>query len=233
MHAFAANCAQTLDRIQSHEQQRRTLEALQRNLLTDPPQTPGLTVAVRYHPAAEHEQPSGDWYDAFPATDGGALTLVIGDVTGNDRKAMAAMGQVRNTLRGVAYVLGAPPAAILAGLEGTSTALQVEVLASATPAHIWKPSQPGGDPRRYRLLWCNAGHPPPVLIDARGQARVLERRPDPILGTRLGVRRSDHELLLEPGSTLLLYTDGLIERRHELLDEGLERLRTPPPARPT
>ncbi|SCF28806.1 PAS fold-containing protein [Micromonospora mirobrigensis] len=222
--AFAAQCAQTLDRIRIHQAQRRTSETLQRSLLTEPPPTAGLTVAVRYHPAAEHEQVGGDWYDAFPASDG-AATLVIGDVTGHDRRALAAMAQIRNTLRGVAYLMGAPPAGSLAALERVLAGLKVEALASTVLVHLWAPGQVGGDPRRARLVWCNAGHPPPVLIGPDGAARLLSRPVDPMVGLGIGRSRRDHQLLLDPGSTLVLYTDGLVERRHEVLDEGLERLR--------
>ncbi|SCG51006.1 PAS fold-containing protein [Micromonospora siamensis] len=222
--AFAAQCAQTLDRIRVHQAQRRTSETLQRSLLTEPPPMAGLAVAVRYHPAAEHEQVGGDWYDAFPASDG-AATLVIGDVTGHDQRALAAMAQIRNTLRGVAYLMAAPPAAILAALERVQTGLKVDALASTVLAHLWAPGQAGGDPERARLVWCNAGHPPPLLIGPDGAARLLSRPVDPMVGLGIGRSRRDHHLLLDPGSTLVLYTDGLVERRHEVLDEGLERLR--------
>ncbi|SBT37487.1 SpoIIE family protein phosphatase [Micromonospora auratinigra] len=222
--AFADQCAQTLDRIRVHRAQQRTSETLQRSLLTAPPATPGLTVGVRYHPAAAHEQVGGDWYDAFPAADG-ASTVVVGDVTGHDRQALASMAQIRNTLRGVAYLMGASPAAILVALERVLAGLRVDGLASAVLAHVRTPGQPGGDPTRARVVWTNAGHPPPVLIGPDGAARLLATPPDPLIGVRLPRDRVDHELLLAPGSTLVLYTDGLVERRRALLDEGLERLR--------
>lgn len=221
--AFAAQCAQTLDRIRVHEAQRQTSEMLQRSMLTEPMETPGLAVAVRYHPAAEHEQVGGDWYDAFPAADG-ATTLVIGDVTGHDRRALARMAQIRSKLRGIAFLMGAPPAAILDGLERTMAGLRVETLATAVLAHVWAPGR-SGDPQRARLLWCNAGHPPPVLVEPDGTARLLATQPHPMLGVRFARPRRDHELTLDAGSTLVLYTDGLIERRQRPLDEGLERLR--------
>ncbi|MGK5518158.1 SpoIIE family protein phosphatase [Micromonospora sp. URMC 107] len=220
--AFAAQCAQTLDRIRVHREQRRTSETLQRSLLSDPPPVAGLDIAVRYHPAVEHEQVGGDWYDAFRAADG-ATTLVIGDVTGHDRAALVAMAQIRNTLRGVAYVLGEPPAAIFAGLERALRGLGVSTFASAVVGHVRVPPA-SGDPRAAHLTWCNAGHPPPVLVHPDGTARLLATDPDPLLGVGPLPRR-DHELLLAPGATLLLYTDGLVERRDTLIDVGVERLR--------
>lgn len=221
--AFAAQCAQTLDRIRVHDAQRQTSVTLQRSMLTDPPQTPGLAVAVRYHPAAQHEQVGGDWYDAFPAADG-ATTLVIGDVTGHDRRALARMAQMRSKLRGIAYILGAPPAATLAGLERAMTGLGVQTLATAVLAQVRAPG-PSGDPNRARLLWCNAGHPPPLLVGPDGSIKLLATDPHPLLGVRSPRPRRDHELFLDRGSMLVLYTDGLIERRQHPLDEGLDRLR--------
>ncbi|SCG17459.1 PAS fold-containing protein [Micromonospora echinofusca] len=220
--AFAAQCAQTLDRIRVHGEQRRTSETLQRSLLSDPPPVAGLDIAVRYHPAVQHEQVGGDWYDAFPAADG-ATTVVIGDVTGHDRAAMAAMAQIRSTLRGVAYVLGEPPAAIFAGLERALRGLGVSTFASAMVGHVRVPGA-AGDPRSAHLTWCNAGHPPPVLVHPDGTARLLVTDPDPLLGVGPLPRR-DHETDLEPGATLVLYTDGLVERRDLPIDAGIERLR--------
>ncbi|MGW4502727.1 SpoIIE family protein phosphatase [Micromonospora sp. NPDC004336] len=220
--AFAAQCAQTLDRIRVHRAQRQTSETLQRSLLSDPPAVAGLAVAVRYLPAVEHEQVGGDWYDAFRAADG-ATTVVIGDVTGHDRAALAAMAQIRSTLRGVAYVLGEPPAAVFAGLERALHGLGVTTLASAVLGHIRVPDA-SGDPDRARLTWCNAGHPPPVLVPPDGAARLLGTDPDPLLGVG-PVGRADHELALDPGTTLVLYTDGLVERRDAPIDVGIDRLR--------
>ncbi|MEH1102891.1 SpoIIE family protein phosphatase [Micromonospora sp. CPCC 205561] len=220
--AFAAQCAQTLDRIRVHREQRRTSETLQRSLLSDPPSVAGLDIAVRYHPAVAHEQVGGDWYDAFRAADG-ATTVVIGDVTGHDRAALAAMAQIRSTLRGVAYVLGEPPAAILAGLERTLHGLGVSTFASAVVGHVRLPDA-SGDPRRARLTWCNAGHPPPVLVQPDGTARLLATEPDPLLGVG-PLPRADHDQLLDPGATLVLYTDGLVERRDAPIDVGIGRLR--------
>ncbi|SCL48936.1 PAS domain S-box-containing protein [Micromonospora citrea] len=220
--AFAAQCAQTLDRIRVHRAQRQTSETLQRSLLSDPPAVAGLAVAVRYLPAVEHEQVGGDWYDAFRAADG-ATTVVIGDVTGHDRAALAAMAQIRSTLRGVAYVLGERPAAIFSGLERALHGLGVTTLASAVLGHIRTPDA-SGEPDRAHLTWCNAGHPPPVLVPPDGAARLLASDPDPLLGVG-PVGRADHELFLDPGATLVLYTDGLVERRAAPIDAGIDRLR--------
>jgi len=157
-------------------------------------------------------QVGGDWYDAFSAP-GGALTLVVGDVTGHDRRAAAAMAQVRNLLRGVVYAAAGSPARSLAALDRAMSGLGVGEFATGVIAEL----------DGTRLRWSNAGHPPPAVLAPDGSAKLLETRPEPLLGIGTG-ERADHEQELEPGSAVVLYTDGLIERRDESLDRGLARL---------
>ena len=227
--AFAAQCAQALHRLQVRELEQRAAEAsrrlseqLQRSLLTDPPQPPGLQVQVRYQPAAREAQIGGDWYDAFVVPDGGNTTLVIGDVTGHDRAAATVMAQVRNVLRGVAQIVAQPPAPVLAALERALRHLAVDVLATAVLAQV-SPDDAAG-PGGHAMVWCSAGHPPPLLLHPDGRAELLEREPDLLLGLGPATTRRDHRVLLPAGATVLLYTDGLVERRGESLDEGLARL---------
>ena len=230
LQAFAAQCAQALDRIQTLDAERaaalaasRLSETLQRSLLTDPPQPDHLHIEVRYRPAGEQAQVGGDWYDAFLTPDG-ATCLVIGDVTGHDRDAAAQMGALRNLLRATAYALDAPPAEVLAGLERSMAGLGVDALATGVLARVEQ--TPEALARGVRVLrWANAGHLPPLLLHADGTVSVLETPPDLLLGLVPGVPRQDHVRELEPGATLLLYTDGLVERRGEDLDDGIERLR--------
>lgn len=133
-------------------------ETLQRSLLTDPPQPAGLQIAVRYRPAAQQAQAGGDWYDAFLTTDG-TLCLVIGDVAGHDRDSAAAMGQLRNLLRGIAYTLCEPPAAVLTQLGPGLRDLAVDSLVIAVLAIVHQdPEQAAAGQRALR--WSNAGHPP-------------------------------------------------------------------------
>ncbi len=227
MVAFAVQCAQTLDRLRVREAERETLvvvrglaEALQRTLLTEPPEPEHLQIAVRYLPAAREAQVGGDWYDSFVLADG-RTTLVIGDVSGHDQEAAAAMAQVRNVLRGIASALPGTPAEVLSALDRAMRDLAVGTYATGLLATIEaEPDGPvtGGGPRRLR--WSNAGHPPPLLVDPAGAVRLLDTRPELLLGLDPDAARSDHELLLSPGSTVLLYTDGLVERRGPDLDEG-------------
>src|SRR5439155_14452069 len=97
-------------------QQAKLAEALQRSLLTDPPDLGPVSVVVRYVPAAEAARVGGDWYDAFLQRNG-APVLVIGDVAGHDTAAAAAMGQLRGLLRGIAHHSGAGPEEVLRGLD--------------------------------------------------------------------------------------------------------------------
>ena len=223
--ALAAQCGQALERIQQRQAEQRSAaaahrmsETLQRSLLTDPPQPDGLQIAVRYRPAAREAKVGGDWYDAFVASDH-VPCIVIGDVSGHDRDAAAAMGQIRNLLRGIGYTLGEPPAAVLSALDRALDDLAVGSLATAVLARL-VPAADGG-----RLLrWSNAGHPPPLLLEPDGTATLLRTPADLLLGLDATTVRSDHDRMLPAGSTLLLYTDGLVERRGSNLDDGLARL---------
>ncbi|MCW2606108.1 MAG: putative sensor protein [Frankiales bacterium] len=227
--AFAAQCAQALDRILTLEAERtaalaasRLSETLQRSLLTDPPQPDHLHVAVRYQPAGQLAQVGGDWYDAFLTADG-ATCLVIGDVTGHDRDAAAQMGALRNLLRATAYALDLPPAGVLRGLERAMDGLGVGALATGVLARVEQPPEAAAQSVRV-LRWANAGHLPPMLLDADGGVTVLATEPDLLLGLVPDTDRTDHTVELAPGSTLLLFTDGLVERRGEDLDVGIARL---------
>lgn len=223
---LAAQCAQAMVGIRTQQAEAeaaaaaaRLSETMQRNLLTEPTDPPGLDIAVRYQPAARELQVGGDWYDAFGLESGDTL-LVVGDVAGHDQDAAAVMAQVRNVLRGIAQVLDGSPARVLTALDGALRDLRVSGLATAVLATIDR-----AEPGRDRLLrWSNAGHPPPVLIAADGTASLLEAEPDLLLGLDAGTDRADHELPLPAGSTLLLFTDGLVERRGVGLDDGLRWL---------
>ena len=194
-------------------------ESLQRSLLTDPPSVPGLQLAARYAPAGRHAGVGGDWYDAFPTPDG-ATMLVIGDVAGHDVAAAATMAQARGVLRGIASTVVGSPAAVLRSLDEALCRLRVDTLVTVTVATVHV--GPGGG---TRMCWSSAGHPPAALVEAGGGVTVLARPPaDLLLGARCGSRRTDHEVTLGPGSTVVLYTDGLVERRGTSLDDGTDWL---------
>jgi PAS domain S-box-containing protein len=220
----AARAGMGLDNAALYRQQQHIAEGLQRSLLTEPPQPDQLQVVVRYVPAAKAAQVGGDWYDAFLQPDG-TTVLAIGDVVGHDTAAAAAMGQVRGLLRGIAFTTQDPPARVLTRLDEAMEGLRLETTATAVVARI---EQDADDRERgvARLRWSNAGHPPPMMLAPDGTAELLTAlRPNLLLGIDPRTRRIESEVTLGRGSTVLLYTDGLIERRGRDLHEGLELLR--------
>jgi hypothetical protein len=200
----------------------RLTEVLQRSLLTDPPPIPGLRIAVRYLPATRHTQIGGDWYDAFTRADGSTV-LVIGDVAGHDASAAATMAQARGMLRGFAAAATTSPAGVLAAVDHALVTLGVPGLTTAVVATLAAPDRPA-PASTATLRWSNAGHPAPVLVCADGTTSVLQRRPEMLLGVSPDAARTDHEVDLRAGETLVLYTDGLVERRGVPLDEGTDWL---------
>ncbi|MFJ8542766.1 SpoIIE family protein phosphatase [Streptomyces sp. NPDC093586] len=198
---------------------RQVALALQRSLLTAPPDTPGLGIAVRYRPSNVGAEVGGDWYDSFVLRDG-ATVLTIGDVAGHDLPAAVTMSQLRNMLRGMALDHEEPTSTILDRLDLSVQALYPECTATCVLARV-EPTALGG----IRLQYSVAGHPPPLLVDADGTARFLTAARDPLIGLVPEPRYTSAHEPLPPGSTLLLYTDGLVERRDEDLETGLERLR--------
>jgi hypothetical protein len=199
--------------------ERRAALELQDSTLTPPPSPPGLRIDARYRPAVPEVHVGGDWYDAFVQRDGRTVA-VVGDVTGHDVSAAARMGHLRGVVRAVGYSAGGAPAQMLDEAEETAAGLGLEVTATVVAACVG-PGTPG---RPRTLTWCCAGHPPPVVLLADGSARLLPAKADPPLGLRLGGDRHDHTATLSPGDTLLLYTDGLVERRHRRLRNSLAEL---------
>ncbi|HEX2074140.1 MAG TPA: SpoIIE family protein phosphatase [Geodermatophilus sp.] len=213
-----------LDNARLYGQQQQLAEGLQRSLLTDPPEPDHAQIAVRYLPAAEAARVGGDWYDAF-LQPGGATMLVIGDVVGHDTEAAAAMGQLRGLLRGIATYSDAPPVEVLRGLDASMAVLQTRVLATAAVARF---EQTADERARgvTRMRWANAGHLPPLVVQPDGSVTELAAwKGDLLLGVDPDVRRQESVVTLDRGATVLLFTDGLVERRDSDLDAGLERLR--------
>ncbi|MFI6807816.1 PP2C family protein-serine/threonine phosphatase [Streptomyces luteogriseus] len=203
-----------IDNARRFEHNRDIAETLQRALLTDLPTTPGLSLAARYLPATHGLNIGGDWYDAFPQRDGGLIT-VIGDVTGHGLHAAVMMSQLRTALRAYA-VDGDSPGRLLTRLHRFLHHLQPDLYATAVIARF-HPDEP-------TLTWAAAGHPPPVLRLPDGTVRTLDAKPGAMLGIPLTQEIADHTEELAPGSTLALYTDGLVERRAQGIDPGIERL---------
>ncbi|MBL1086879.1 SpoIIE family protein phosphatase [Streptomyces actinomycinicus] len=203
-----------LDNARQYEQHRDVARALQQAQLTDLPAIPGLSLAARYLPATHGLNIGGDWYDAFPQPDGSVLA-VIGDVTGHGLRAAVIMGQLRTALRAYA-VEGNGPARILTLLHRMLHHQQPELYATCAIARF-TPGEAG-------VVWAAAGHPPAVARGPLGEVRVLEAKPGIMLGVPVPYEYEEHTLELPPGSTLALYTDGLVERRSAGIDAGIDRL---------
>ncbi len=216
---IAAQAASVMRQGGRYDRLREESLVLQRAMLTAPPVVPCLDIAVRYRPAGTSAEVGGDWYDVFRLPDG-QLAVIVGDVAGHDIRAAAVMGQLRSMLRGFAIHPGGPPDVALATLDEVLRHLRLTPLATCVYLSV-DLDGPGAAPT---FTWSNAGHPPPLLIGPGGGVSALEHPHDPALGIAAGVSRSSGRHRLTPGSTLLLYSDGLYERRHLDLDESMALL---------
>ncbi len=218
--ALASYSAQAVQRAGLLQERLDALVTLQSALLPDLPESECLELAARYRPAASRDQVGGDWYDVV-VTPSGSTSLMVGDVVGHDIAAAAVMGQLRTMLRTIAWTLGDGPAAQVARLDRAMQDLAVDAMATLVYARV--EAQDGSDGRT--LHWTNAGHPPPLLVTAEGVVTFLDEGvPDLMVGVQPDTDRTDNSARLPRGSTLLLYTDGLVERRGETITVGLDRL---------
>jgi PAS domain S-box-containing protein len=212
---LARHAALAVDNAALYHREHDAAVTLQRALL--PAQLPSMAeveIAASYLPAGPGLEVGGDWYDVVETAAG--LAVVVGDVAGRGLPAATIMGRLRTGLR--AYVLeGYPPVAAIERLNGLMD--DFAEASMATVVHL------ALDPARGRAEYVRAGHPPPLVRDPSGAVRQLEDRGSPPLGVFHDVRFRSDELTLEPGSTILLYTDGLIERPGEGITVGLERLK--------
>ncbi len=173
------------------------------------PEAADLDIAARYRPASAAAGVGGDWYGVFPLP-GARVLLTIGDVAGHGLSAASAMAQLHHALHGLAHV-GAGPAELLGYLNVMACALPSFTMASACCVLY--------DPADRRLRWANAGHPRPVLVRA-GRAQPLAALGGTMLGADSEGSYSEAVLDVGIGDVLLLYTDGLVERRHGHEDEA-------------
>jgi serine phosphatase RsbU (regulator of sigma subunit) len=215
--------ALALDNARLAAANQQVAQRLQRSLLSPPVQPDHLELAVRYRPATQGVSIGGDWYDAFLQPDGDTV-LVIGDVMGHDIEAAAAMGQVKTLVRGIAYDRLEEPAGVLRRVDHALVGLAVPTLATALVCRV---EQDAGDRAAglRRLRWATAGHPDPMLLLADGTVLDLSAPVGPPLGIGWLGPRSDGLAEMPEGSTLLLFTDGLFERRGVPLDQGREQVR--------
>jgi PAS domain S-box-containing protein len=198
-----------------YEREHRIAETLQRSLLPDRlPSLPGLEVAARYLPAASEAEVGGDWYDVIPIA-GGAVGLVMGDVAGKGLAGASMVGRLRSALR--AYALEGHDSARVVERLNRLLWTEAEKSQMATMLYVIV------DPAASAVRWVNAGHPAPLMI-ADGEPRFLEGAGSVPLGVLPFPSYEEVTAPMDPGSTLLLYTDGLVERPGENIDDGMAEL---------
>jgi hypothetical protein len=169
--------------------------------------------AVHYQPATGTLEVGGDWYDVVDLPDG-RYGVVVGDVVGTGLSAAAVMGQLRSAGRAV-LLESHSPAHVLTALDRFAALVPGAAVSTVFCAVV--------DPRSGRLRYSSAGHLPALVVDADGAVRLLEDAASLPLAVVDELERPEADVVLPAGSTLLLYTDGLVERRHEALDEGITR----------
>lgn len=211
----AGRMAVAIEHARLYEQEHGIAAALQRSLLQNRiPEIPGLEIAARYLPGGAGVEVGGDWFDVIPLPQG-RVGLVIGDVAGRGIRAATVMGQLRYATR--AYAIdGARPGKVLARVNRLVDQMERPGMATAIYAIF--------DPDAGTLTWSRAGHPPPMLL-GEADATFLESDSSLPLGVTTDGQWTEATVSLDPGSTLLLYTDGLIEHRHRDIDKGFEILK--------
>jgi sigma-B regulation protein RsbU (phosphoserine phosphatase) len=195
--------------------ERSAARTLQESLLpTQLPEVEGLEFASRFV-AAEDFGVGGDWFDVFPLPDG-QIGVVIGDVAGSGLRAAVVMGRLRSALRAYA-IESASPSEALSRLDRKFAHFEPNEMATILYLTV--------DLDREHLTVSCTGHPPPVVADVDGAAVLMDCSPSAPIGAHVQSNRVDVRHPLAPGTTVVCYTDGLVERRRESLDVGLERLR--------
>ncbi|CAL9488117.1 ATP-binding SpoIIE family protein phosphatase [Streptomyces sp. enrichment culture] len=207
--------AEAAERLRASERrQRETAVTLQRSLLPQELEQPDdLRIAATYQPGGTEAAVGGDWYDVI-TLGGGRTALVIGDVMGRGVRAAAVMGQLRTAVRAYAR-LDLPPHEVLQLLDGLATEIDANQIATCVYAIH--------DPNEGRLVYASAGHLPILVRDESGTVLRADEPTGPPLGTGGWIHASG-SVPLGPGATAVLYTDGLVERRDEDLDEGIAAL---------
>lgn len=208
--ALAAYTGQALERAILIEDRIHVAHELQNAMLAALPVDSGLDLAACYLPAMADERVGGDWYDAFTLPGPEVSLLVsVGDITGHDIAAATVMGQARAMLRQAAWDRpSAPPSEHLSGLERACDAYGIPASGTAVLARF----TPVAGAHSWMMTWVNAGHPPPLVVDPDGAARLLTDH-DLLFGYP-GLSdhpRTDHVVELMPGTTVVLHTDGITD----------------------
>jgi len=213
------HAAIAIENARLYERERSAALTLQRTLLPGSlPEGPGFRLTAAYLPASHHAEIGGDWYDAH-VLDDGRVSMTVGDIGGHDLRAAGVMGQVRTAVR----------MSVLEGASAMEVLVRADRFLALSGGEFATAVQAAYEPATGRLTVASAGHLPPLVVTAGHWASFIDVDPMPALGYGLlgqvvaGTGQSTFNL--GPGSTLILFTDGLVERRDQSIDAGLERLR--------
>ncbi|SOD95362.1 SpoIIE family protein phosphatase [Blastococcus haudaquaticus] len=218
---LAGRAALAIDNVRLYQREHSVADTLQRSLLPVLPEVPGIESAAHYVSASTAADVGGDFYDLLHLPDG-SIGIVVGDVVGHDVAAAAAMGHLRGLLRACIWDAEDPdPGSVLARVDRLVQGLQVASLATMVYARAVPPSAPGAP---WRVHVANAGHPPALLRSPDGGVRVLEEITGMLVGVDVTTHRGTVVLDVPPGTTLVAYTDGLIEHPGADMDEGIHEL---------
>jgi PAS domain S-box-containing protein len=218
---LARRAALVMDNVRLYQQEHAVADTLQRSLLPDLPDVAGLEAAAHYVSASTAADVGGDFYDLLQLPDG-SVGMVIGDVVGHDVAAAAAMGHLRGLIRACLWDAPDPlPSAVLTRVDRLVQGLRVASLATMAYVRAVRPARPGGT---WTVQMANAGHPPVVLRSPDGQVRPVPGVTGLLVGVDVEAERVTHTLELPPGSTVLAYTDGLVEAPGSDLDQGIAAL---------
>ncbi len=218
---LSRRAALAMDNVRLYQQEHAVADTLQRSLLPELPDIPGITAAAHYVSASTAAEIGGDFYDLLHLPDG-SVGVVIGDVVGHDLAAAAAMGHLRGLIRACLWDAPDPdPGIVLGRVDRLVQGLRIASMATMAYGRAVPPAGEG-DP--WRLHLADAGHPPMLLREPGGAVRVLDQVSGLLVGVDDGAQRPTTVLDVVPGSTLLAYTDGLIERPGLDLDLGIAEL---------
>jgi PAS domain S-box-containing protein len=226
---LARRAALALDNVRLYQQEHTVADTLQRSLLPELPTIPGIESAARYVSASTAADVGGDFYDLLALPDG-SIGMVIGDVAGHDVAAAATMGHLRGLIRACIWDAADPdPGAVLGRVDRLVQGLQVASLATMIYVRATRPASEGGP---WRLHVANAGHPPLAVRRPDGRVELCDDASGMLVKVDASHHRRTVSAEVPAGTTLVAYTDGLIERPGQDLDAGtgelLERLAAAP-----
>jgi PAS domain S-box-containing protein len=218
---LARRAALAMDNVRLYQREHAVADTLQRSLLPVLPEVSGIESAAHYVSASSAADVGGDFYDLLDLPDG-SIGIVVGDIVGHDVAAAAAMGHLRGLLRACIWdAENADPGQVLARVDRLVQGLRVASLATMVYARALRPAAPG---EPWQLHVANAGHPPMLLRAPDGAVRILDEVTGMLVGVDAATQRDTVVLEVPAGSTLIAYTDGLIERPGADMDQGIGEL---------